>query len=475
MIKTDLIKLAFRNLWRRKARTTLTIISVVIGTLSIVMMVSLGLGMQESQASFVENMGGVTLLQIRSGEGGGGMMDLAAAFGGSSSKKNANKKLDREALKKISSLEHVTAVLPARSLDFARLEAKSDDYSVFAPVMELDPRYLEPLHLKMSKGRTYSRNKLGEADFGSMVNVFNNEAGMSMFGIRPVKDISKIRFQFVLGQKPVPGQVVPTDRPTYLTLPADIVGNFPGSAPLDANAVFVSPRTAEALRNMDARIESGREEKQDALLAGTNSPLPAAGQVQGETKNKGNSQNTYDIFYLKVDEIANVEAVKDRINNDLGYQCSGNIDIVKGLETQTRIVQFVLGGIGSIALLVAAIGITNTMLMSIYERKKEIGVMKVIGASVGDVRSLFLIESVWIGSFGGVLGLLFSLLISSGINAAAASSLQDMGEGSTRVSIISPDLAIFAVIFSALIGLLAGYIPARKATKLSAIEAIRND
>ncbi len=74
----------------------------------------------------------------------------------------------------------------------------------------------------------------------------------------------------------------------------------------------------------------------------------------------------------------------------------------------TGIIQAVLGGIGAISLLVAAIGITNTMVMSIYERTKEIGVMKVIGASLRDIKRLFLFESALIGLLGGILGIIFS-------------------------------------------------------------------
>lgn len=132
----------------------------------------------------------------------------------------------------------------------------------------------------------------------------------------------------------------------------------------------------------------------------------------------------------------------------------------------------ILGGIGSIAFIVSAIGIINTMLMSIYERQKEIGVMKVIGASVSDIQAMFLIESGFIGFFGGILGLLISLLVSKVINGAFSGMNDSIVQGG-NIIVIPLWLALLGVGFSALVGVLAGYLPARRATKLSAIDALR--
>ena len=112
--------------------------------------------------------------------------------------------------------------------------------------------------------------------------------------------------------------------------------------------------------------------------------------------------------------------------------------------------------------------------MSIYERQKEIGVMKVIGASINDIRSMFLIESGFIGFFGGIVGLIISILIGSLINKLAQGSGIFMGGGEdAKILLIPIWLALVGVGFSSMVGVLAGYIPARRATKLSAIEALR--
>ena len=138
-------------------------------------------------------------------------------------------------------------------------------------------------------------------------------------------------------------------------------------------------------------------------------------------------------------------------------------------------VQLVLGGIGSITLLVAAIGIINTMVMSIYERTREIAIMKVIGATFNDIRLMFLAEAGLIGLLGGIFGLIFSYTLSFIVNKFAVGIMGGMGAEGSAISVIPWWLAVFAIVFSILIGLLAGVYPANRAVKLSPIEAMRNN
>ena len=139
-------------------------------------------------------------------------------------------------------------------------------------------------------------------------------------------------------------------------------------------------------------------------------------------------------------------------------------------------IQLIFGAIGAISFIVAAIGITNTMIMSIYERTKEIGVMKVIGASIKDIQKLFLTEAGIIGLFGGILGMIISYLISFIINYFVSRYAMSMsGTEGAKLSFIPIWLSIVALLFSAFIGVLSGYLPARRAMKLSALDAIRSE
>ena len=167
---------------------------------------------------------------------------------------------------------------------------------------------------------------------------------------------------------------------------------------------------------------------------------------------------------------------------NLGYSTESMESIRKPMEKEARQKQLMLGGLGAISLIVAALGITNTMIMSISERTKEIGVMKSLGCYVYDIRVLFLAEAGAIGFIGGIIGCAISFVISLIINLVSlgpdpANLLPAIlgGEGITRVSVIPPWLYLFAVVFSIFIGLGSGYYPANKAVQVPALEAIKSD
>ena len=155
---------------------------------------------------------------------------------------------------------------------------------------------------------------------------------------------------------------------------------------------------------------------------------------------------------------------------DLGYSTYSMQSMRDELNKQTRQIELMLGGLGAISLLVAAIGITNTMMMSIYERTKEIGVMKVLGCDMRNIQAMFLMEAADIGLVGGIVGLGISYLISMIINKVVAAS-----GNMSSLSYIPLWLAGASVIFAVVIGMAAGYFPSKRAMKLSPLAAIRNE
>ena len=170
---------------------------------------------------------------------------------------------------------------------------------------------------------------------------------------------------------------------------------------------------------------------------------------------------------VKVDELDNVEEVSQTLRS-LGYNVSSNIEYMEGMKKQFAIVQAVLGGIGAVSLLVAAIGIANTMMMSIYERTKEIGVFKVLGCSLKNIKQMFLMEAGFIGLLGGIIGNALSFLISGVINFVMQEAGNTMGI-SGGISYIPVWLALASMGFAVLVGMLAGYFPALRAMRLSAL------
>ena len=156
-----------------------------------------------------------------------------------------------------------------------------------------------------------------------------------------------------------------------------------------------------------------------------------------------------------------------------GYQAVSNIEWLKQTERQSGMIQAVLGGIGAVSLFVSSIGIANTMMMSVYERTKEIGVLKVLGCDMKTIRNVFLVESGFIGLFGGIAGTAISYLSSWIINNVLKESLLING-GQGNISRIPIELTLMAVAFSVIIGMAAGLFPALRAMKLSPLAAIRN-
>lgn len=185
------------------------------------------------------------------------------------------------------------------------------------------------------------------------------------------------------------------------------------------------------------------------------------------------TKKEYDNLKVIVDDTENVEIVSNKIK-EMGFQVFSLKAMLNSLNSVFQILQLILGGIGGVALLVASIGIVNTMTMSIYERTREIGIMKVIGASVNDIKQMFIVESTIIGCIGGLVGIIFSYITSGLINVIGGMAMG--GQASVaKISLITPGLALFALVFSTVIGMLAGFRPAAKAANLSALDAIRSE
>ena len=200
------------------------------------------------------------------------------------------------------------------------------------------------------------------------------------------------------------------------------------------------------------------------------------GSEEGGTRRKKTEEIGYQQAKVKVNEIKNVIEVQEQIRAT-GLNAYSMAESLEQANKTQAVLQGVLGGIGAISLLVAAIGIANTMVMSIYERTKEIGIMKVIGSRIKDIRRMFLYESSMIGFIGGTIGVGVSYGISYLLNTVGVRFLSGnigmMGE--TKLSIVPIWLAVLGMAFSAAIGLISGFFPARKATKISALSAIHTE
>lgn len=193
-----------------------------------------------------------------------------------------------------------------------------------------------------------------------------------------------------------------------------------------------------------------------------------------DRRNRDEDENKYESVKVKVDDMKNVKAVQDQIK-ELGLEAWSLSDILENMKQTSAGIQAVLGGIGAVSLFVAALGITNTMIMSIYERTREIGVMKVLGAELKDIKRLFLFEAGLIGLLGGMIGIGLSLGISKLINNVGFNFMNGGYGDASSISVIPLWLVGMSLVFSIFVGVISGYYPARRAMRLSALEAIRTD
>ena len=183
----------------------------------------------------------------------------------------------------------------------------------------------------------------------------------------------------------------------------------------------------------------------------------------------------YNSIIVGVDDMDHVSKVQSVISQ-MGYSAESNADWVESMQGQYKNIQLALGGIGAVSLLVAAIGIANTMMMSIYERTKEIGIMKVLGCDLKNIQAMFLIEAGYIGLLGGIFGSALSWGLSFTINHFINSGQLGIDAGSAAgISYIPLWLILLAVIFSILVAMIAGFFPSLRAMRLSPLAAIRNE
>ena len=205
-------------------------------------------------------------------------------------------------------------------------------------------------------------------------------------------------------------------------------------------------------------------------------------KISGDTKANTSSKVVYDQVLVHTQDIKDVADVEAQIKG-AGYQTSSFEQTRKEIEKQSRGIQLALGGIGAVSFFVAAIGIANTMIMSVSERTREIGIMKALGCYVRDIRMMFLCEAGAIGLVGGVIACLISAIGSIGINMASLGgfSIENIGKAImggddvTRISVIPWWLFVVAMLFSIAVGVVAGFGPANKAVKIPALDAIKND
>jgi putative ABC transport system permease protein len=183
----------------------------------------------------------------------------------------------------------------------------------------------------------------------------------------------------------------------------------------------------------------------------------------------------YDSVSIRATDVTRARDLIPRLRGE-GYQVQ-SLDLF--MEIANRIVLAItvmLGMIGSVALLVASIGIANTMVMAVYERTREIGILKAMGASQGEIRGRFMIEAGFIGLAGGLIGLAFGWLMGLVLNQGIIWYMQHRAVPTREAFfVVTPALALGVTLFAAVIGIVAGVLPAQRAARLDPLAALRHE
>jgi putative ABC transport system permease protein len=183
----------------------------------------------------------------------------------------------------------------------------------------------------------------------------------------------------------------------------------------------------------------------------------------------------YDFVTIRSTDVTQAAALTTQLRRD-GFQVQSLEIVVQVANRIVTAITVMFTLIGGIALLVATIGIANTMVMAIYERTREIGILKAMGASSGEIRQMFMLEAGCIGLIGGVIGLLLGWLTGVGLNQIIPIYLRYRElPVHGNFFVVSITLALSVILFATFIGLVAGWLPARHAAKLDPLQALRHE
>jgi putative ABC transport system permease protein len=390
----DLLRLVLSNLKRMKARVAMTAIGVIIGTAAVVVLVSLGAGLQKLATESLYGMGGLDELMVRN-DSYWGMMEARSE--GGKQQQQQSLVLDDAMLDQIRQMEGVLAVTPlldVRMMGPLKLDRQEGWAQIYG--VEMD-EFAKIARLKRGTIELYR----GQVAIGAMVaeNFVPWELRMEESEAPPPAPELMGQMLQMMQYSYGEGDMYPSES---VVARLEVVGELQRQGYMYDYSIFMPLKEAQRLNQR------------------TNVGMPPEAQASSR---KGYSQ-----ALVKVQNPNQAPVIEQQIK-DMGFSVQSDRQQLESINQFFVIVQAILGGIGAVALLVAAFGIANTMVMAIYERTREIGLMKAVGATNQDVMSVFLAEAGSIGFLGGVGGVLLALGVNAVINVLGQSLLSQGGGG----------------------------------------------
>lgn len=426
---TDFISLIIDNLSRRKGRVLLTAIGVVIGTAAVVTLVSLGVGLQKSATSQLWGINDLTSIQVYPG------YPMSEGPMAQQITEEDIKKLTPDALDSFRAIPGVTQIVMKQYIQ-GGMEISLDKLSAWGSAIGVNVTDVQDMGLQASQGSTALSK--GQVVVGS---AFSN----NFYDPNPRPNSEPVTPPDLMGQK----------LKIKLTRWSEDGTTSTKSYTLEVVGVLAETR-GESDYSMYMVLDEVT--KWNEWFAG---------------KRIDYKKDGYNQVDVKVESPKIVVDIANQIT-DMGYQAYTPQSTVEGINSYFSTMQLIFGGVGAIALLVAAIGIANTMAMAILERTREIGIMKAVGATNNNILTIFLGESAGIGFLGGIGGVLVGWAICAVINALGGSMLATGGGMGTQLAASIPFwLPAFSIAFATLIGLISGLYPALNAATLIPIDALK--
>ena len=460
----DLAELAARNLREAVLRNSLTTLGIAVGVASLVALLSLGVGLQQLVDRSVARAGLFDTVSVRSrqsqpfGQPGGG-------------RRNPRDAAD---------------LTPPRPLD----EAARKEIAVLPNVLEVNPEVrftaearVEPIsQLVMVSGMASSSQSSGTLD-GLNGHFFSGpdveEAIVQGDLAKRLLDVGKspasllgqeITLRFAQRQAlPPPSEQAPTDAPNRAVGPDEEAMGF-SIVPSEKKFLVVGVTPASdagsgqvGFNNAGIYLPLAVAEKLEVVQQGDLREISRAGPGEGQR---------YAALNVRANSPNAVAQIESSVTH-MGFAAFSLIDVTRNLRTFFAIFDMFLGIFGSLALAVASLGIINTLVMAILERRREIGVLKALGAADRDVRRLFFAEAGVMGLAGGLFGVLLGWAIGRAIQLATIIYLKRQGVNPPNIWTVPWWLVFGAIIFSVVVSLASGIYPASRAAKLDPVEALR--
>ncbi len=437
--------LCLMNMKRRKIRTFLTVLGVMIGVISVVALMSVGLGVKKEMIDSVVDSGSVNQIKVYSETGG----------------KHKDRMITDKTIETFSKFSNVSGCYSVYEVP---VTMKYGEYEYYGNLVGVPGDELSTWKLINGENVIKDSDGKGFAAGSSVGKLFFNPNTYTSFEKKEKKGIGLLtgrRFDTVFGWGDENAKTVKLKLTGVLA---------------DGSADKASDDDSD---NTEGEVyTSTYSEKSQTIycdmdyLKSLLKRVSVDGKLEGQpVDGNGNSYREfiYTAAIVTVDDTNNVDAIVKKFQ-DMGYQTENAKEYLDTIQKYLKMIQLLLGGIGTIALVVAVIGISNTMTTSVFDRVNEIGILKVLGCDIDELRLLFLAEAAIIGAAGGVLGVGCSYGVKVIIDKCAVSMFH-LAKG-TNISYIPWWLALAGMMGSVVLGVAAGYFPARWATKLRPIDAV---